>query len=238
MKKKIIIEIIVILLIVTAIVCNLNLKKDTKDTKISDNIKFKNEYEELNNTISEGTQKRYPTVNIPQDNGVKYVLIQETLDILDSKTGIIYFGFPKCPWCRNAVPVLLNAASSTGVDQIYYLNISDVRDKLELDKNNKVVEKEKGKEGYKDLLKKLDSILDDYQLETDDGQKVETNEKRIYVPLVVFVKEGKIVSYHADTVESQKDPYVKLTNDQTEELYNIYVDGIIKMQDSSCDESC
>lgn len=241
MKKKIIIAIIAILLITTAIVCNLNFKdKDDKkeNVKISDSVRFKKEYESLNNKINENNQKKYLKVNIDKENVIKYASVDKALEVLDSKSGIIYFGFPTCPWCRNIVPVLLNAATSTGIGQIYYLDMSEVRDLYELDNNNKAKLVKEGKKGYKDLLKKLDSILDDYTLETTDKKEVKVGEKRIFVPLVVFIKDGKIIAHHTDTVDSQKDPYIKLNNDQTEELYNIYVDAITKMQNSSCDDNC
>lgn len=58
----------------------------------------------------------------------------------------------------------------------------------------------------------------------------------MYVPLVVFVKDGKIVGYYADTVESQSVPYVALTKEKNE-LINIYKEGILKVTgDSSCNK--
>ena len=50
---------------------------------------------------------------------------EEIFDILDG-TGIIYFGFPECPWCRNAVPVLLDAAEEVGIEKIYYIYIDNL----------------------------------------------------------------------------------------------------------------
>ena len=234
MKKNTIFGLVLLLSIIMLTGC---VKQEVKKEQISDALKFKEEYEALNGKTSTN-KKKYPRVDIPSENAIKYATEDEILDVLESKTGIIYFGFPNCPWCRNAIPVLLNAAISTGVEDIYYLNVYDIRDTLALDNDGKIITEKEGSKGYKKLLLKLDSILEDYTLEDEDGNKVETNEKRIYVPLVVMVREGNIVAYHMDTVESQTDPYITLDEKQTEELYNIYVDGILKMQDSACDESC
>lgn len=240
MKKKIIIAVVIIALIAVAILCNIDFKKDEdkKGSKITDNIKFKTEYEKLNGEINEHNQKKYPEVDVPKDNVIKYLNVDEVLDILDSKTGVIYFGYPECPWCRNAIPVLLNAATATGLAQVYYYNANQIKNIKEVDDGGNIVETQKEKEGYRELLAALDSILDEYMLTDKDGKEVDAGEKRIYVPLVVFVKDGKIIAHHDGTVDSQEDPYILLDDKQTEELYNAYVENILKVQDSSCDDKC
>ena len=241
MKKKIMITGIIVLLIAVAIICNINLKKEDKEkkeTEITDSVKFKEEYEKLNNKINENNQKKYPQMDIPKENVIKYADVNEILDILKSKTGVIYFGYPECPWCRNAVPVLLNAAVGTGLARIYYYNANQIKNILEVDNDGNIIEKQKEKEGYRELLAALDDILKEYTLTDKNGKEVKTGEKRIYVPLVVFVKDGKIIGYHEATVDSQEDPYKVLDDKQTEELYNIYVENILKVQDSSCDDAC
>ena len=55
---------------------------------------------------------------------------------------------------------------------------------------------------------------------------------------VLFVKEGKILGLHTSTVDSQKDPFTKLNNEQYEELKSIYFDYINKTFEIVCDEAC
>ena len=62
--------------------------------------------------------------------------------------------------------------------------------------------------------------------------------KRLYFPTVLFVKDGKIIGIYTSTVDSQKDPYVKLNDEQYSELKNIYLDLINKTYDILCDQSC
>ena len=54
------------------------------------------------------------------------------------------------------------------------------------------------------------------------------------MPLVLFVLEGKIVSYRVGTIDDKVD----LSDDELIELYNFYSDGVHKVLQDACDESC
>jgi len=153
----------------------------------------------------------------------------EILDILKKGSGVIYLGFPECPWCAKAVPVLEYAAETAGLREILYLNISDIRDKLTLDENKKVITEKEGSAGYYEMLKILDPILDEYLLKTNTGEIINTGEKRILAPTVLFVKNGELVAYHIGTVDSHKNAYERLNEEQIEELNKIYSDNITKI---------
>ena len=75
--------------------------------KETDAEKFKKEYEKLNGQTIGETNYKYPSVEISKDNAIKYASYDEVLELLKSGTGVIYLGYETCPWCRNAVPVLL-----------------------------------------------------------------------------------------------------------------------------------
>ena len=191
--------------------------------------RFKLEYESLNGQKADNG-KDYIKVNINNDNKIVYADYDTVFDVLDS-TGVIYFGFPECPWCRNAIPVLLDAAKESGLEQIYYLNNSDDRDTKVL-KDGKVITEKEGTSNYNKLLEKLGDKASVY-----DGLKDEKI-KRLYYPTVVFVKNGEITDYIEGTVESQEDPYTPLTKDQRQELKDKYKTAISKLlscdQDSKC----
>ena len=114
--------------------------------------------------------------------------------------------------------------------------MTDQRDKYEV-KDGKAVKAEEGTEEYKKMLTILDSILDNYEIEDESGNTINTGEKRIYVPLVVGVKDGKIVEYHADTVklDDNQSPYDLLTNKQQNDLKLIYDEINSKVVGDSCD---
>ena len=226
MKKKILL-LIVVLCVFSLLGCS---KKDDYASK------FKEEYESYNGKQT-SSGKDYLKVEIPEENVIVYSSISEVLDIIKNKSGVIYFGFPTCPWCRNMVVPLLEAADSTSLDKIYYLNMYEERDTIKYVDGEFITEKE-ASEGYYDLVNALSSILDDYIVKDSDGIEHNTSKKRIYVPLVVFIKDGEIVDYHANTVDSQVDPYVKLNDEEHESLYNIYLNGIHKVLDDVCDSKC
>ncbi len=156
----------------------------------SDGEKFKAEYETLNN--------ENVNINISKNNPIKYVTLDEVFDIIQNKTGVIYFGFPGCPWCRNMIPVLFEAAKNNNIDTIYYFNPRDIRKSDNEDYN------------------KLKEILNEYLSEDENGQKV------LYVPDVYFIKDGKIVGHHLGTVDSQEDPTISLTDEEKNELLDIF----------------
>jgi thiol-disulfide isomerase/thioredoxin len=228
MKKNIIINLFLLFLLITVTGC---FNKKVEDKQLSDAEKFKEEYETLNGQENSNNQK-YLEINIDEKNPIKYSSADEIVDVIENKTGIIYLGYPECPWCRNAVPVLLEAAKQIGIDTIYYLNMHDIRDKKSLDDDGNIIIEEEGTEDYKKLLEALGDNASIYEGLNDDSIK------RIYVPLVIFVKDGKIIKTHESTVESQEDPYVSLDESQTKELLSIYKDAIHEMLDDLCDSSC
>ena len=226
MNKSTIIKIGILLLVFVAIgtIIYLLVSENT-----SDEIKFKKEYESLNGEKNDAG-KKYMRISISKDNNVKYASYDEVMELLDKGTGILYLGFPECPWCRNALPVLLKAAKENEVANIYYFNALSIRDIKEL-KNGKIVTTKKGTKKYYNLVNRLEEHLGPYQGLEDESIK------RIYFPTVVFVMGGEVVGLHVATVNSQDDPYKKLSKDQERELFDIYTKHIDAMF-GICDESC
>lgn len=230
--------IIIIIVFLFSIFMGYRYFEDKKETTSKDAVTFKKEYEALNNRVNPNNNKLYPEVSISNDNPVKYSSYDEIFEVLRSGTGVIYFGFPECPWARNLVPVMLSAAKEVEIDTIYYLNIKDDRDVLMLNENDDIITEKEGNKKYFELVEKLDSILDDYILTDNDGKSVSAGKKRIYTPLLIFVKNGKIIAHHTDTVDSQTDPYVALNDRQSEELLLKLINYMSKISASVCDESC
>jgi len=240
MKNKVILFIISLIVLFFLIIYNFDeIKKQIlrDDNQINDALKFKEEYESINGTKNSKGRK-YPIIEIADDNPIKYSSASEIEDIVKDGSGIIYLGYATCPWCRNAVPPLLQAASDAGVETIYYLDMYDERDIYSVNEDNELVLEKEGTSEYKKLLKLFDKYLDVYYLEDSEGKQIDTSMKRIYVPIVIFIKDGEVVGVHTDTVESQENPYVFLNDEQYEELYNIYSSYIHKVLDDLCDERC
>lgn len=118
-------------------------------------------------------QKEY--TKIDQDNIFVYRDLEDIIDILKHGTGIVYLGFPECPWCQAYVPYLNEVAKKQGFDTIYYYNIKEDR--------------EKNTKAYQEVV----SILDEHLDYNNEGKK------RVFVPDVTFVQEGKIVGHDNET---------------------------------------
>lgn len=132
-------------------------------TKVTDASKFKEEYS-----------------NVSEDNVFVYRTEKEIIEILKHGTGIVYLGFPECPWCQAYVSYLDEVAKETKIEKIYYLNILEIR------KNNT--------KEYQEIV----SLLDNYLSYDEEGKK------RIYVPAIVAVKEGEIIGFDDETSHDTK----------------------------------
>lgn len=224
MKNNIKIIILAILIIISCI--TIYVKNNQNDE-----IKFKNEYEKLNEKETK-QGKKYLNVNINKKNKTKYASFEEIENILTNKSGVIYFGFPECPWCRNIIEPLLEAAQETEINQIYYFNALNIRDEKHLNDNKEIITDKEGTQEYKKLIEIMYNELGEYEGLNDKTIK------RLYFPTVVFIKDGKILNIHIGTLEEQTDPYTPLTEKQKDTLKNIYKTNILKTIDTKCDDKC
>lgn len=152
--------------------------KDWKQVQPKDSVRFKEEYK--------GVQK---------DNIFVYKTHNEINEMLEKGTGIIYLGFPSCPWCQAYVPYLNEVAKEMEVKEIAYFNIFEAR------KNNTVA------------YQKTVSLLKDFLNTNDEGIK------RIFVPEVIVVNKGVIIGHNNDTsILSGDDTSSYWTNDKVADL--------------------
>lgn len=160
-KKSIIIFIsIIIVAILGSFLIYKNVNRENPEAKeiMKEHEKFSKEYKELN-----------------KDNVFVYRSVEDIKNILKEGTGIVYLGFPECPWCQRYVLYLNEVAKKEEIKNIYYYNI--LNDRKE-DNND-----------YKDLVE----ILKDYLNKNDEGKP------RIFVPEVIFVKKGKVMARDNET---------------------------------------
>ena len=150
-----------VLVVVAVIVTGVSLlwKQPAEEVSLTDAEKFAQEYTEVG-----------------ADNVFVYRDMDEIIRILEHGTGVVYLGFPECPWCQRYVKYLNEVAKDLGVEKIYYYNIRE-------DRNN-------NSKGYQKIIELL-------------GDMVEYDEEgrpKIYVPEVIYVKEGEIVAHDNETV--------------------------------------
>lgn len=225
MKKILFFSLMLMILIVTG--CTK--EKTVENVENKDAKAFKEEYENLNGLeVEKNDAKNYKALNISDDNPIVYADYDKIFEVLDG-TGIIYFGFPQCPWCRNAVPVLLEAAKEAGIDEINYFNIFDDRDVRKLDSNGNIIVEKEGTKQYYELLEKLGT-----EFTSEYSGLNDPSIRRIYVPSVIFVKDGKILYNHVSTVDSQEDPYISMNDEQKQELKQIYIKYMEEVKNDTC----
>lgn len=194
-------------------------------------VKFKEEYETLNGQEAY-EDKTYSKLDLPKENPMVYASLDEILDVIENKEGIIYFGFPECPWCRAAIPLLIDAANELEVEKIYYYDIHEGRDRLEL-VDGEIVEQKAKSEEYEKLYNALYDSLSVYQGLEDESIK------RLYFPTVYFVKDGEIIEKIEGTetiVPEYTDPFTEMSDQQKDKMITAYKDAIKNWRVGACKE--
>lgn len=154
MKKRVYLLIGVLLVIIIGII----LFFVFNNRKEKDNVRFASEYS-----------------SVTEDNVFVYKNIDEIIKIMEHGTGVVYLGFPECPWCNAYVKYLNEVALDVGIDEIYYYNVLE-------DRTNNT-----------DNYKKLVSILGDNLQYDKEGNH------RIYVPNVSFHINGEVIGNDYET---------------------------------------
>ena len=187
----------------------------------TDAMKFKEEYESVNNKVNEHTKKENRELNIPKNNPIVYATAEDIVKRIDNKeTFIVYFGFAECPWCRSVIEQLLKVAEEKKVEKIYYVDVLNIRDVREIAEDGAITTTTEGSKGYMDLLTRLDSVLADYTLTDENDEEVSAEEKRIYAPNVVAISRGEAIQLETGISPKLTDPYSKLTDNIKKYAYN------------------
>ena len=179
-------------------------------------LEFKEEYESLNGTTNK-SGKEHRTISISKNNPFHKVEQKDIVKMIEDKeTFYLYVGDPLCPWCRSVLEKSIEVAKENKVKEIYYIDIWDddgneiLRDKYEL-KDGTLVKTVNGTEEYKKLLEYFDSVLSNYTVSDNDGNKIETGEKRIYAPNFFYIENGKVIKLVEGISDKQKDSREELT---------------------------
>ena len=183
---------------------------DMKVKNINDSLKFKEEYEGFNGEKNDYFE--YRNLSITEKNPIIYSSAEEIVQkIENNETFIVYFGDPECPWCRSVIEQAINSANENGISKIYYVRIWNgfhneiLRDVYELDKESPVL-KVKGTVSYYKLLKYFDKLLKDYTLTNKDNKTIQVNEKRIFAPSFIYVKDGNPLQL-VDGISKKQESY-------------------------------
>lgn len=178
--------------------------ENKKETTL-DSLQFKIDYEKLNGTKVGETEKIYKKVNIDEYNPVKYINLEELVEIVNNQDAYIYISSPTCPYCRSTIEELLKVVKDLNIETLYYYDPSSY------EKNDR----------YDELEQQL---IDKDIIMTD-----EEGNKKWGTPLVVKTKEGiaeeviRGVTYKLNEGQTVHDD---LTDEQKEIVYNNYYERL------------
>lgn len=111
-------------------------------------------------------------------------------------SGIVYFGFPKCPWCQDVVPILDALAKEEGLT-VYYVQTRDADlNRLYTDEQKEIIL----------------PYIEEFMSENDEG------EMTLYVPLVLSIRDGQIQDGHQGTVDGHDAKEREMTQEETQQL--------------------
>ena len=150
-KKNILILLGVVILVILIISSYFIFFK--KDMNITDAEKFAKEYTKLSS-----------------DNIFTYKSLKEVNKILEKGTGVVYLGFPECPWCQEYVKYVNEVAKKVGLDKVYYFNIREDRTNIKLLRDYLPTDEEGNPRVYVPLIAVIQNgkvVITDYETAED-----------------------------------------------------------------------
>ena len=159
----------------------------------------------------------FQPVAFPPQGQVRLITAEQVLELQD---GIVFFGYPTCPWCRNTLPLVLETVNELG-HPLYYCQLDLYRDEYEIQNSSLVCTTPAGA-GYPELLAKLANYLEDYVLTDPQGNSLPVGEKRLYAPSVVVFQDSRATGFwELDlTLNTGQSKYDVWTPDQKNSLKN------------------
>lgn len=109
---------------------------------------------------------KYPLV--PEHHRFIEINATQARDLLEKGSGMLFLGFPECPWCQQLAPLMATAAEQANLSAIYYLNIRTA--------------KAEQPDAYAAIVQYLQEYL----------PRNEAGEVRLSVPDVTVVQNGKV----------------------------------------------
>lgn len=140
----------------------------------------------------------------------KIINIDEAINVLNNKTGILFFCNPGSDWCQHYAKILDDIAVENQINEIYYVDIKDDRS-INSNKYRKIV-----------------TIMQDH-LDSDD-----TGNKRLSMPNLTFVKDGEIIANDNRTslVSSDTTPEEYWTRENILTFKNNIIESILLLEDN------
>ncbi len=205
-------------------------------------LEFKKDYESLNGVVN-SKGKEHRTVSIDKTNPFVKVTPEKLIERVENgETLFIYVGDKLCPWCRSVIEKAVEVANKNKIKEILYIPIWDdegneiLRDKYIVNENGVLEKTIEGTDSYRKMLTLFDDVLEEYTI-TNGDVITSTNEKRIYAPTFIYVKNKEALRMTTAISDKQKDSREELTEemlkDEEQQLLDFFL-GTTCEVDSKC----
>ena len=179
-----------------------NIARAVAPRNAEDALRFKEEHEAFNDILDDEGNLRHVNMYIPEDNRVIYIEFDDLMDMIDSGTGMFFFSRPVCPWCRILLPTLLQVAEDMDI-YIHYYDID--------------YDRSAHNERYVRILEALHDYLPvDDRNQTPGDPDFDENMKRVTVPHLFFMVEGRVVN----EIMMNRHPLLTAEDVDYDELYD------------------
>ena len=166
------------------------------------------EQKEIDKFVSEYTL-------LEENHVFKIINIDEAINVLNNKTGIIFFCNPGSDWCQYYAKILDDIAVENDIEKIYY---TDIKEDRNINSNN---------------YRKIVTIMQEHH-DSDD-----TGNKRLNIPNLTFVKDGNIIANDNRTslVSSDTTPQEYWTRENILTFKNNIIESILLLEDNKSSQS-
>lgn len=149
---------------------------------------------------------------------------------MEHGTGILFLGFPECPWCQAYLPMMEEVLEASGAECLYY---------------NIYTDKKADREYYDQIAGLLVS-------QNDTGEEIihydNDGKMVIYMPLALFIEDGRITAFDDETcmedssVISPEDYWTAEKKEALKTKLKENIERIVQLQKEhdaqGCDTGC
>lgn len=193
--------------------CSTNAASSLSQESVAEETVLSDEYEQLD-----------------EDNAFEVIAKNDLEDFIEHGTGILFLGYPGCPWCQAYLPMLDEVLKAEDM-QAYYYNIR--------------VDKDDDRDFYDEIAQLL---IDHNATNQDDLVQYDNDGKMvIYMPLTLFIEHGGIKHYNGETNTLDSDeisPSDYWTEEKAEALKDTLMDYAQSVKtaqeenEKGCDTGC
>lgn len=200
----------------------------------SDALRFQQEYEELNSTIrDDGVYMK--SVQVPSDNMIKYVTIEEALEFSETGTGVVFLGAGWCRLCRITASLIAEASSSHNIP-IHYVSL-------------KRFGGSSGEVGYQELAELVGEYMRGWGTAFANVtgsestiisriEEIQDGEYRMFAGILLFYNKGTLTGMNVGTIEGHYDVDTLLNSQQEEKFLEMFDRHMEVLGTDPCPPGC